>query len=321
MASTLSWQGRCGGSPINVADTMAAWGLSEFYDPNDPNTALYAAIVRAANPDPGSPYYQHATPTPQGLQGNGPANADTGAGWEVFTECCLRARVVLWAEKKIGDCGSGIQLSSVGSDVQLGVQLGTQGLFAGASIAGTTVQAILGPIASSLIPAVGALIAPLLAAFQAHSQAVAREEETLCSLTSSATQAIQGAYKYVQSGQATPAQGYATLQQLYAGFKAAGAGVTKSFCDGGCGLNATVQAHVALSSFLFGIVPAPSGLTIVTALPSPASSGLDSISDLFGASSSETGTSVSPFSLPTWAWVALAVLLVLVFMGGRPNVG
>jgi hypothetical protein len=303
---TLSWQGRCAGSPINVNATMSAWGLASYYSATDPYALLYAQIIQQTNPDTTSGYYKMATPTPAGLVGNDQSTADQGDGWSIFTEMCLRAKVILWAEFKIGDCSSGAGgisnplagLSSMESEASLGLTSAEAGLSIGTALAGTTVSGVLGTVGVAAIPVVGALLGPLISLFGNHAKAVAAEQEGLCQFSAEATSAIQGVYQYVQSGQATPAQGYAAMQQIASEFQTAVKTLQKSFCDGACGLIGTMNAQVILAGYLFGVTPMPSGFPASTLIARPASQAGGLIEQLEAATStSELTSSETPATL------------------------
>lgn len=270
------WPLKVAGTPWNISDTMTAWGMWAQYDPNDPLTAVYAQICKAANP--GGSYitgtnkygYGHATPTPLGLVGQ---NGTTNGAWEIFCEMCLRVNGVLFCESVIGDCGAAIPVSN--SDVA--VELGTQA----AEAVGSLVP----------IPGLGAAIGDLggLLSGAAHAQAVSTEKQTLCSLAAQYTQEIQNAYRGFVAGQLS-AQGCVTyIQGLASDFKQDVEKIVKS-CNASCGMIGVMNAHAMIAPYRVGLTAVPG----FVGTAQPTAEGLIGSDIIVGGSTSQIGTATAP---------------------------
>jgi hypothetical protein len=238
------WPLKVAGTPWNVSDTMTAWALWSGYNADDPLTDTYAQICAAANP--GGSFitgnnkygYGHATPTPEGLTGT---NGSTDGAWEIFCEMCLRARLVLYCESVIGDCGASIPISA-GGNTALG--LGEQAAGAAASL--IPVPGV-GAIVGAAIGDIGGLLSG-----QAHAQAVSTEKQTLCSLAAEYSQQIQNAYAAVEAGSLSASSCVTYINSLASSFKQDVEKITKA-CNAACGMIGVMNAHAMLAPYLLGI--------------------------------------------------------------------
>jgi hypothetical protein len=206
--------------------SVETW-LSEFgytYNPNDPFVPDYESIINEV--------------APAGLIGNG--YGEPGFGF--LTEACLRARAVLYYKSQPGDCGLPSQPNTGAADIAAGAQIG-------------------GAVASSFgaaIPGLGSIISLITSIFEAHAQAVATEQATLCQTSGQATQGIKAIDAAVASGAITPAQGLQALQQLAGTVTGGLQSILKTPTDAAAYYIGVMNAHVAFAPYYYAAI-APSG--------------------------------------------------------------
>jgi len=211
---------------------MAEFGLT--YDPTDPYESLYQAAYNKARPYGGkSPY-------------------NSGGHWDQWAEMCLRARMLLYAEKEIGDCLLPVSSAAPSEGEQIGLQAG--------EIA-----------ANAVLPGLGAVIGDIAGIFQHHAEAVAVETEVLCTLTGKVGPIVGQVYAAFEAGQITQAQAVTEMQAIATQFHGAyaGAGVKVTSCNDGCGMDAILAAHV---NFI-GSLPVPA---VSQSAPDSAASAISS---------------------------------------------
>lgn len=303
------WPLKVAGNPWNVSDTMTAWGLWNYYDPNDPLTDIYAQICKAANPGgsfitpkkPNKYGYGHAVPSPEGLTGG----QGTDGAWEIFCEMCLRSRLILFCESVIGDCGLPVGPSAPSTGAALGIQAGEKAL-SFVPIAGPILGTVLGDLSGLLTGA-------------AHAQAVSNEKQVLCAAAAQYSQQIQATYAAFEAGQ-LDAQGCSNhIQDLANFFKQDVEKITKS-CNAACGMIGVMEAHAMLAPYLTGL-KVTAGTNYVLATPTnyhPGTTSLDSIPGVGGGSQptqqqNAAYASSAPSPGPNWILI-LIVLLAIIWM-------
>lgn len=199
-----------------------------IYNPNDPFVADYESILNEI--------------APPGLVGSG--YDEPGWGW--LTEACLRTRAVLYYKNQPGDCGSPSQPNTGASDIEAGAQIG-------------------GAIASSFgaaIPGLGSIISLITSIFEAHAQAVATEQATLCQVSGQATQGIKAIDAAVIAGKITPAQGLQAMQQLSQICASGLSKIAKNSTDAANYYVGIMNAHSAFAPYYYAAV-APVGVSAV----------------------------------------------------------
>lgn len=161
--------------------------------------------------------------------------------------------------------------------------------------------------ASSILGPIGAIAAPILGIFSSifthHSQAVAKEQQVVCSAVPSAGQALQVIEQAVQNGTIEPATGIASLQQVVSEFQSAVQPIIKmnsSQCNAACVWTKELQAIVAeMSSQWQDQINSASGSPVTTSGATAAGS---------------TSASLSLSSLPSWWPLAAAAGLAFVLL-------
>lgn len=155
---------------------LAHANASQYYDENDPLTHVYANLVAM---------YSNDSQFKGTVRGN-------AAG----IEACLRAKQVLYWKNTPGDCGTGTQISA--SALQQGAKTGllaagtltslaSAGVFGGAAgssgiAAEVSSVAVSGAFAAATA-GIGLALVPVFAIIAHHKAAVAKEQGTLCEVT------------------------------------------------------------------------------------------------------------------------------------------
>jgi hypothetical protein len=205
-----------------VEQWLAQFGYS--YNANDPFAGDYAAIINAAKPS--------AVPGGAGQPGYG-----------FLCEACLRARAILYYKSSPGDCGTTPPAQATPNEA--------------ASVGGSLASSAL-----SFIPGVGAIIGAIEGIFAEHAQAVANEENTLCSVSTNATAAIKQIDAAVAGGQITPAQGIAAMQQVVTTANQGLATIEKTPSDAAAYYVGVMQAQAGFAQIYYPAL-APTGATAV----------------------------------------------------------
>lgn len=274
----------------DVPSLMAAWGLT--YDSSDPYASFYKQAIDKARPaGQGVPYA-------------------SGSNWDSFTEMCLRARTMFFADTKIGDCGFTVQ-GGGGFGVVQGLGLAEVGL--GATSAISSAANVATSFAKE-IPIIGSIVgiaADIFSGFsQHHAQAVAQEKQALCGITSGVAQSVAQIYASLDSGTISTSDAAKYMASIATQVANSLKQITKN-CNDSCGYIAILQAHIAfISSLSSSAAPQPAASS---GLSGVASSVSNAISNLFGGSSgSSTGTTGVNWLLP-----ALVVLVLFLLLWGR----
>ena len=306
------WPLKVAGNPVwNTSDTMTAWGLWNYYNENDPLTALYASICAKSNP--GGSFiagtnkygYGHAVPTPQGLEGTA---GTTNGAWEIFCEMCLRTRAVLFCESVIGDCGAFVPVGSPSGGDAAAIGLGENALGA---------IPVVGGLLSSTLGAVSGLLTG-----QAHAQAVSTEKQTLCSLASEYSAELQNAWAAFENGQLSPASFYGYVKGLASDFAQDVEKIVKP-CNAACGMIGVMNAHALFAGYASGVVALPAGLAgtdfIIAGTGTPISLGSETATPAGGGAENELAPAQTTAVLATAAATTTAATLstspVLIIIG------
>ena len=208
-----------------VESLMYDWGFE--YDPSDPYASAYKQIVSESNPDPSSSFYAR------------------GGNWELFCEMCLRARTLVFAEFKIGDC----EVSAGPGAPSLAGELGIQA-------AETASSFIPVPGLGTAIGDIGGLLTG-----QHHQQAVAQERNILCAIVSQYGQNVFNLYESLASGTISPAQAKLEMHALRVSFTGAVSTITKQ-CNDACGLVGIMVAHEKFIAQITGAESSPGAGTL-----------------------------------------------------------
>ena len=290
---------RCAGangigvSPLDIENTMALWGVSEFYDPSDPLAGLYQYIV---------------TNSPVLLSGFLSSQREKPCS-ALFMEMCLRSKSMQWAESTLFDCNSSGVLDPAAADIST-----TQSDVALAEKISSDI-----PVVGSVVASIGGIIDDIVGIFSGNAKRIAEEKQITCSLLAPVTNAMRQIYTAVGAGQATGHQGYQGMIAIQAQVVQADKSVTNN-CDESCFQNAILEAQVQLAGYLFGVNPYPSGVVTPTRVVdgSPFANSLFGMlpagfSDGFHTAASATGVESSGFgSIPLWAWlIGLGIILLL----------
>jgi hypothetical protein len=146
---------------------------------------------------------------------NTPGNfvgATKKAGFVALCEACLRARGILYSKQSPGDCGSGSSpISGIGSGQIVGLSgQAASGVVGGLGAAG----ALSGAATFGIGTAVTFAVSAIEGIFQHHSQAVANEQGTICSVARYFNPLVQQIDAAVRSGEISAAQGVAYMKQV-----------------------------------------------------------------------------------------------------------
>lgn len=161
--------------------------------------------------------------------------------------------------------------------------------------------------ASSILGPIGAIAAPILGIFSSifthHAQAVAKEQQVVCSAVPSAGQALQVIEQAVQNGTIDPATGIASLQQVVSEFQTAVQPIIKmnsSQCNAACVWTKELQAIVAEMSSQW-----QDQINAATGSATPAT----------GSTAAGSTPTLSLSSLPSWwPWAAAAGLAFVLLL-------
>ena len=183
-----------------------------------------------------------------------PSGIGDVTGYTNLALACLQARAVLYYKNSPGDCGTPtVANTSAESDVSTAVSLAS-------------------PVLSE-IPGLGSLIGFIVGIFAEHAQAVAQEEQTLCSVSIKATPAIQSIDAAVMAGAITPAQGVAAMQQLVTQTVQGLQSILKTPTDAAAYYIGVMNCHLAFCPTYYAAI-APAGVAaIVVKLESFVESG------------------------------------------------
>jgi len=206
-----------------MAETVQSWeanGVAQGlkpYNPNDPFAAFYPVVMKRN--------------APQGV-GNLASFLERG-------EANLRARGLIYYKKNPGDCGQGtafsnsdLQALSLGSSAVSGTTsiLGSVGVLSGAATAGIGLGVALGAQAIAGI-------------FQHHSQAVEKEQDTICRVAGIWNQIIKYLDAQVISGALDPSDAVSIMENYALQAKSELDTILKT-CNAACYYEGYINAFV-----------------------------------------------------------------------------
>lgn len=179
-------------------------------------------------------------------------NVPSGApsDWAALCEACLRGRGIIYYKSRPGDCGSAnvsstaIKQQIVGAVGAGGTQaIAATGALAGAALAGATF---------GISVAVG-VIADI---FTHHTEAVATEQQTLCSIANIVNPTIAAIDSAVKDGSISPTQGVTFMNSLAQKAISGMQGIYK-VCNAACDYIAVMKAHIDFAQSYYDAVAPP----------------------------------------------------------------
>lgn len=174
---------------------------------------------------------------------NAPANP-AGCAWSVDNLIpYLIGRGILYYKKTVGDCGSPTSIG--GSKLGTGLTIGQAGLGTASAISTLATSATTGLSVGlgAATAGLGLLLAPIMGILQHHSQAVATEQGTVCSVSVASLEAIPALDALVRSGAITAQQGITAMGQLVQQLQNALHPILKG-CNAACCYIAILNAHL-----------------------------------------------------------------------------
>jgi hypothetical protein len=241
-----------------------------------------------------------------------PKSQKAGGPWDALCEACMRTRAILFCNTKPGDCQTSVLGTSSLSLVSSTSKLALSGAQLGESIAGVASSAL-----GVATLGIGIILSGVLQIFQAHAAAEARQSSALCGIAGPATNAIQATDAAVASGQASPAQGYATMQQIYTAMVGSLASIYKSG-NAADGYDEIMECQVALAGYRYGIVAFPvsvsSPITSVSVSPNAtiaASAGTSSLEVSNPVAASLAPVAVAPMPVSEISTSTILIVIVI----------
>jgi hypothetical protein len=242
-------------------------------------------------------------------QRNAPPNAP--ADFAAICEANLRARGLIYFKNSPGDCGApakpaspltGLFLSAGGAGGAIALTgLKSAGIFSGAATLG-------------IGTAVTFAISGIEDIFAHHAEAVANEQQTICSVASYFNPLIAQIDQAVESGQITAQQGIAYLAQA-ANTAISGLATIEKACNAACVYQAILKAHVDFASSAYpAISPVASGAAPGAYNPI-LPGGASTVPDRATASIVPANPYPLALSTPTTAtgsgtWIVVAVIVI-----------
>jgi hypothetical protein len=163
-----------------------------------------------------------------------------------------------------------------------------------------------GPVVGGIVLAIGSIATIFSAIFSHHAAAVAKERSILCAAVPAANQSLQLIDQAIQSGQATPDQAPAALDNMLSGFQQAvqpiikGADPTSSGeCNAACRMLSCLRAIVLLKKSQYQDLAAQQAANPVGTSLAPITGAVQSVE----AAASSAG-------LPTWVVPAAGFFLL-----------
>jgi hypothetical protein len=181
--------------------------------------------------------------------------------FDAFVITALRERVMDYSKKTPNDCGTDTRVEL--SVLKRSLSFVTPGLGTATTIAGATAGATAG-ITTALGVAtagIGLALAPILAIFAHHSQAVSKEQATLCSVSSALNSSLPTIDDAVASGQLKVEEGLQMVKNLVSQFKSALEPIRKT-CNFACGTIAMLDAVEDYGVSLYPAIAPPIVLMI-----------------------------------------------------------
>ncbi len=209
-----------------------------------------------------------------------------GAPSDFATVCwaSLVARGIIYFKSNPGDCPT---QSPIGlSNAQL---TGIAGGLAGAGISIGTAAAGIASMAGSVLPGIQVAVSAISVIFAAHAQAVANEQQTICSVANIVNQVFAFYDVAVLTGKLSPTTAYSGMQTYLSQVNGQLETIEKT-CNAACVYQGILKAHAVFVQYYYPAI-APSQLSVAApgAAPIKASSPGGVIS---------TGTSPSVWSAP-----------------------
>lgn len=234
-----------------------------------------------------------------------PVGQAAGGAWDALAIACMQLRNLLFCNNTPDDCNAGpASLAGGLTTLKAASSFGLSGASAAIGIANAA-GAGISSVAGAVIPGVGVLLSAVLAVYQNHVAAEAKQETQLCTECPAVTQIMQQIDAAVASGSASGEQGYSAMAQLSTQFTGVLSGIYKSG-NAADGYERIFKCQVALSLYRYGISALPTTLLATGATTSSEGSATVSSGNSNFSGGSNEDDETGAYETPAPASVAAA---------------
>lgn len=233
--------------------------------------------------------------------------------FDKFTITALRERVMDYKKKTPGDCGTDTKLEL--GVLKKSLSFVGPGLGTATSVSAITAGATAGITTALSVATAGAglILAPILAIFAHHAQAVAKEQGTLCQVAAAFNSSYPAIDDAVAMGQVSVDEALRMVRNLNSQLKSALEPIRKT-CNFACG---TIAMLDAMEDYAVSLYPAIAPPVRVSIPGAP-----DSVNELAQASVNKAGELFSSFgeklsNNPGLIAAGLIGLVSFVILGSR----